>query len=54
MAQPELTPQLTTLLEEAVTALFCRVDDTYYTGSTPKGDATRATRTSKNFRILRS
>jgi hypothetical protein len=29
MAQPELTPQLA-LLEEAVTILFCRVDDTYY------------------------
>ena len=29
MAQPELTPQLA-LLEEAVTVLFCRVDDTYY------------------------
>jgi hypothetical protein len=29
MAQPELTPQLA-LLEEAVTVLFCRVDDAYY------------------------
>ena len=29
MAQPELTPQLS-LLEEALTILFCRVDDTYY------------------------
>ncbi len=35
MAQPELTPQLT-LLEEAVTVLFCRVDDTYYQLN-PKG-----------------
>ena len=29
MAQPELTPSLA-LLEEAVTVLFCRVDDIYY------------------------
>ena len=29
MARPELTPHLS-LLEEAVTVLFCRVDDTYY------------------------
>ena len=29
MAQPELTPHFA-LLEEAVTVLFCRVDDTYY------------------------
>lgn len=29
MAQSQLTPQLA-LLEEAVTILFCRVDDTYY------------------------
>jgi hypothetical protein len=29
MAQPELTPQLA-LLEEAVTILFCRIDDAYY------------------------
>ena len=29
MAQPELTPHLS-LLEEAVTILFCRVDDAYY------------------------
>ncbi len=29
MAQPELTPHLA-LLEEAVTVLFCRVDDIYY------------------------
>jgi hypothetical protein len=29
MAQPQLTPRLA-LLEEAVTVLFCRVDDTYY------------------------
>jgi len=29
MAQPELTPQLA-LLEEALTVLFCRVDDVYY------------------------
>ena len=29
MAQPELTPQLA-LLEEAITVLFCRIDDTYY------------------------
>ena len=29
MAQPELTPQLA-LLEEAVTVLFCQVDDIYY------------------------
>jgi hypothetical protein len=35
MAQPELTPQLA-LLEEAVTVLFCRVDDTYYQLN-PKG-----------------
>jgi hypothetical protein len=35
MAQPELTPHLS-LLEEAVTVLFCRVDDTYYQLN-PKG-----------------
>jgi hypothetical protein len=35
MAQPELTPQLA-LLEEAITVLFCRIDDTYY-HLNPKG-----------------
>lgn len=35
MAHPELTPQLA-LLEEAVTVLFCRVDDIYYRLN-PKG-----------------
>ena len=35
MAQPELTPQLA-LLEEAMTVLFCRIDDTYY-HLNPKG-----------------
>jgi hypothetical protein len=35
MAQPELTPQFA-LLEEAVTILFCRVDDIYYRLN-PKG-----------------
>jgi hypothetical protein len=35
MAQPELTPQLV-LLEEAVTILFCRIDDAYYRLN-PKG-----------------
>ncbi|MCA1738863.1 MAG: transposase [Actinobacteria bacterium] len=35
MAHPELTPQLA-LLEEAVTILFCRVDDIYYQLN-PKG-----------------
>jgi hypothetical protein len=35
MAQPELTPQLA-LLEEALTVLFCRIDDTYYRLN-PKG-----------------
>ena len=35
MAQPDLTPQLA-LLEEAVTLLFCRVDDIYYRLN-PKG-----------------
>jgi hypothetical protein len=35
MAQPELTPQLA-LLEEAMTILFCRIDDTYYLLN-PKG-----------------
>lgn len=35
MALPELTPQLA-LLEEAVTILFCRVDDIYYRLN-PKG-----------------
>jgi len=35
MAQSELTPQLS-LLEEAVTILFCRVDDAYYRLN-PKG-----------------
>lgn len=35
MAQPELTPQLV-LLEEAVTVLFCRIDDAYYRLN-PKG-----------------
>jgi hypothetical protein len=29
MAQPEITPRLA-LLEEALTVLFCRVDDIYY------------------------
>jgi hypothetical protein len=35
MAQPELTPQLA-LLEEAMTVLFCQVDDAYY-WLNPKG-----------------
>jgi hypothetical protein len=35
MARPELTPRLA-LLEEAVTVLFCRVDDVYYRLN-PKG-----------------
>jgi hypothetical protein len=35
MAQPELNPQLA-LLEEAVTVLFCRIDDAYYQLN-PKG-----------------
>src|ERR671916_1681572 len=35
MAQPELTPPLA-LLEEALTVLFCRVDDIYYRLN-PKG-----------------
>lgn len=35
MAQPEHTPRLA-LLEEAVTVLFCRVDDIYYQLN-PKG-----------------
>jgi hypothetical protein len=35
MAQPELTPQLV-LLEEALTVLFCRIDDAYYQLN-PKG-----------------
>ena len=35
MARPELTPQLA-LLEEAMTVLFCRIDDTYYLLN-PKG-----------------
>src|SRR5215216_5795209 len=35
MAHPEHTPQLA-LLEEAVTVLFCRVDDAYYRLN-PKG-----------------
>jgi len=35
MAQPELTPHLA-LLEEAITVLFCRVDDIYYRIN-PKG-----------------
>jgi hypothetical protein len=35
MALPELTPQLA-LLEEALTILFCRIDDTYY-HLNPKG-----------------
>ncbi len=35
MAQPELTPRLA-LLEEALTILFCRVDDIYYRIN-PKG-----------------
>ena len=36
MARPELTPQLA-LLEEAMTVLFCQVDDAYYRLN-PKGD----------------
>src|ERR671928_1123736 len=35
MARPELTPRLA-LLEEAVTSLFCQVDDAYYQLN-PKG-----------------
>src|SRR5687768_13861997 len=35
MALPELTPQLS-LLEEAMTILFCRIDDAYY-HLNPKG-----------------
>ena len=35
MAQSELTPR-SALLEEAVTVLFCRVDDIYYRLN-PKG-----------------
>jgi Transposase DDE domain len=35
MAQPELTPQLA-LLEEALTILFCQIDDAYY-HLNPKG-----------------
>jgi hypothetical protein len=35
MALPELTPQLA-LLEEAMTILFCRIDDAYY-HLNPKG-----------------
>jgi hypothetical protein len=35
MAQRELTPQMS-LLEEAVTVLFCRIDDIYYQLN-PKG-----------------
>jgi hypothetical protein len=35
MAQPEPTPQLA-LLEEAMTVLFCRIDDTFYRLN-PKG-----------------
>src|SRR5215212_2205846 len=35
MAQPELTPQLA-LLEEAMTVLFCQIDDAYYRLN-PKG-----------------
>ena len=35
MAQPETTPRLA-LLEEALTVLFCRVDDIYYQLN-PKG-----------------
>jgi hypothetical protein len=35
MALPELTPQLA-LLEEALTILFCRIDDAYYQLN-PKG-----------------
>ena len=36
MAQPEHTPPLA-LLEEAVTVLFCRIDDAYYRLN-PRGD----------------
>jgi len=36
MAHSELTPQLVLLLEEAVTILFCQVDDAYYRLN-PKG-----------------
>jgi hypothetical protein len=50
MAQPELTPQLA-LLEEAVTVLFCRVDDTYYQLN-PKGR--RYETLKESSRILRS
>lgn len=50
MAQPELTPQLA-LLEEAVTVLFCRVDDTYYRLN-PKGRRYESLKESS--RILRS
>jgi len=35
MAQPQLSPELS-LLEEAITVLFCQIDDTYYRLN-PKG-----------------
>ncbi len=38
MAQPELTPQLA-LLEEAMTVLFCRVDDIYLLPAQPQREA---------------
>ena len=48
MAQPELTPQLA-LLEEALTILFCQIDDAYY-HLNPKGRTTRPSRSSRTRR----
>jgi hypothetical protein len=52
MTLPELTPQLA-LLEEAVTILFCRVDDHLLSAGpkgTLKGEATRLSRSSRTLR----
>jgi hypothetical protein len=51
MALPELTPQLS-LLEEAMTILFCRIDDAYY-HLNPEGRHS-APRASKYSRIRSS
>ncbi len=49
MAHPEHTPPLAPL-EEALTVLFCRIDDAYSTGSIPKGAATRPSKSSPTQR----
>lgn len=51
MAHPQHTPTLTSL-EEAVTVLFCLIDDAYATLSTPTGEPTSRSRGSRTPRSL--